>query len=186
MCDEPKITVGITTYNRPSFLRAAVASVISQSYQNFEIIISNDYLDKPVSIESLLDRKDPRVTVINQARNLGELDNMNFLLSIATGKYFTWLADDDLMLPNFFAKAMKSLQTNQNINCVGFYSSFSAAVNYMSHPLFNRAPPEITLLDQSLFIELYTARKISLIGCYGIFNTEKLREIEGITRLGRS
>ena len=35
MQDQPKITIGITTYNRPNFLKAAVASVIKQSYQNF-------------------------------------------------------------------------------------------------------------------------------------------------------
>lgn len=186
MQDEPKITVGITTYNRPTFLREAVSSVLRQSYQNFEIIVSNDCLEAPVDSKNLSLESDSRLIIINQAQNLGELSNMNFLLSIATGKYFTWLADDDLLHPNFFAEAIKSFATFKELNCVGFYSNFSSEISSFNAPSISDNSTEIIALDQGEFIDRYAARKIPLIGCYGVIRTDALREVNGISRLGKS
>lgn len=122
-----KITVGIVTYNRPEFLKEAVASVLQQSFANFELIISNDYQEAAVTFESLGIERDPRVKIINQNPNLGEVRNMNHLLEIAQGEWFVWLCDDDLLHPEFLKLASQALLERQESGVVGFFSNYLAA-----------------------------------------------------------
>ena len=48
---------------------------------------------------------DPRIRFVNHPTNLREVGNMNALLREATGRYFTWLFDDDLYEPGFLKAA---------------------------------------------------------------------------------
>ena len=41
-----KISIGVTTYNRNRLLKRAVKSILNQSYQNYEILIGNDFVKK--------------------------------------------------------------------------------------------------------------------------------------------
>ena len=98
---KPLISIGLSTFDRTRFLKEAVSSVLKQSFQNFELIISNDYIKAPVNFKSLGIKKDVRIKILNQTKNLGELKNLNFMLSMAKGDWFLWLADDDLLHPDF-------------------------------------------------------------------------------------
>ena len=93
--DKPLFSIGITTYNRIEMLRQLVNSIINQDFQDFEIIIGNDYQKELLTFD-ILGIYDQRIRIINHQENLGELGNMNFLLSEGKGRYFTWQFDDDL------------------------------------------------------------------------------------------
>lgn len=181
-----KITVGVITYNRPELLKQAIGSVLRQSYKNFELIISNDYLKVPVTQEALGIENEPRLKIINQASNLGEIKNMNYLLEIAQGEWFVWLADDDLLHPEFLMIASNAILEGQDKSLVGFFSNFLAA----SSPdgIFPRPikPIEYNYIDSPNFINDYTSRKKSLVGCYGIVRVDTLRKIGGMPSLGNS
>ena len=97
---EPFITIGIPTFNRVDLLRQTIKSILDQTFNNFEIIISNDYTKHDLTINDL-NIEDDRIEIINQKTNLGEADNMNFILSKAKGKYFTWQFDDDIYSNRF-------------------------------------------------------------------------------------
>ena len=181
-----KITVGITTYNRPDFLKEAVCSVLQQTYKNFELIISNDYVETPVTIESLRIESDPRIQIVNQNPNLGEVINMNYLLDKAQGEWFVWLGDDDLFHPEFLMRAYQAILSNENSNIVGFFTNYCAANN--PDGIF---PKQIKgnksfYYDAPDFLTGYSSREISLIGCYGIIRTATLRGVGGMPRLGNS
>ncbi len=181
-----RITVGITTYNRPEFLKQAVRSVLKQSFSNFELIISNDYTDIPVTPDVLGIETDSRIKIVNQKLNLGEVRNMNYLLEMAQSEWFVWLADDDLVHPEFFMLANKCINKNKGRNIVAFYSDYSSSDS--PDGIF---PAELKLknyfcYDASEFIRCYSARKISLIGSCGIMNTEALKKIGGFPLLGNS
>ena len=62
-----KITVGVTAFNRPYLLRQTVLSVLQQSYENFELIISNDYLAEAVTFETLGIESDSRISSLNSS-----------------------------------------------------------------------------------------------------------------------
>jgi glycosyltransferase involved in cell wall biosynthesis len=96
----PFFSIGVPTYNRPDLLRETLNSVLSQGFTDFEIIVGNDYQAEMVTGE-MLGISDPRIRYVNYPRNLREVGNMNALLEMATGRYFTWLFDDDLYEPDF-------------------------------------------------------------------------------------
>jgi glycosyltransferase involved in cell wall biosynthesis len=82
------------TYNRVQFLREAVDSVLSQSYSDWELIISDDGStdDTRAYLASLAD---PRIKVYLQPGNLGQFGNLNFAFSKASHEITQILCDDD-------------------------------------------------------------------------------------------
>jgi glycosyltransferase involved in cell wall biosynthesis len=181
-----KITVGVITYNRPELLKQAIGSVLRQSYKNFELIISNDYLEVPVTQEALGIENEPRLKIINQVSNLGEIKNMNYLLEIAQGEWFVWLADDDLLHPEFLMIASNAILEGQDKSLVGFFSNYIAASSpdgIFPQPI---KPIEYNYIDSPNFINDYTSRKKSLVGCYGMVRVDTLKKIGGMPSLGNS
>ena len=181
------ITIGIVTYNRPQFLRECINSVLAQSHQDWQLIVSNDYLPNPVTFESLGISQDPRIRIVNQAKNLGEIENLNFLLQEANTNFFTWLCDDDLLHFSFVEVAIKSLQYYKFEEPVGFYSNYRTGLNYDIYgEEFEATFPDGILYSSPKFIKEYLLRQIPLIGCYGVIKTSILKKIGGFKRLGNS
>lgn len=181
-----KITVGLVTYNRPDLLKETVHSVLQQTFTNFELLISNDYVESPVTLDSLGIKYDSRIKIINQERNLGEVSNLNYLLEIAQGDWFVWLGDDDLFHPEFLMLANNAILDSENENIVGFFSNYIAEKN--PDGIFPQSLKSSSYLryDAPSFLSKYTARKTTLVGCYGVIQTATLRKIGGIPQLGNS
>lgn len=181
-----KITVGLVTYNRPNLLKEAVHSVLKQSFKNFELIISNDCVESPVTLNSLGIDFDSRIRIINQKSNLGEASNSNYLLEIAQGDWFVWLGDDDLFHPDFLMLANNTIIDAKDKNIVAFYSNYIAEADPVGiFPQYHKSSGYIQY-DASRFLLEYTARKTKLVGCYGVMQTAALRRIGGMPRLGNS
>ena len=104
----PFFSIGVTTYNRPELLKQTLVSIIAQTFTDFEVIVGNDYVQEPLSAD-LLNIRDPRIQFVNYAQNLGEARNMNTLLDLSRGRYFTWQCDDDLYAPNFLEEVHSAL-----------------------------------------------------------------------------
>ena len=181
-----KITVGVTTFNRPYFLRQTVLSVLQQSYDNFELIISNDYIAEPVTFETLEIERDSRIKIVNQVVNLGEIKNLNYLLDIATSNWFIWLADDDLLHPEFFMAAKKCITENSGNEIVAFYSDYCQAEDPTGIFPVECVSQDYSYYEPACFIEDYSSRKIELIGCYGVMSRDALIKIGGFPLLGNS
>jgi len=97
MQTNPKVSVGIPTYNRPSGLLRTIQQITAQTYTNLEIIISNNASTDVMvaAVANQCAKLDPRIKVINQPVNLGLVRNFKFVLQTATSDYFMWAADDD-------------------------------------------------------------------------------------------
>ncbi len=95
----PKVSVIVPTYNRPQRLKAALGSVLSQTFQDFEIIVVNDGEESVELVVRELDRQ-CRITVINHDRNRGLAAARNTGIRMARGKYIAYLDDDDRYLPD--------------------------------------------------------------------------------------
>lgn len=97
------ISVLITTYNRPALLRDAIASVLKQSYQDFEVVVIDDCSDEPV--DAVIDGfNDPRIRLVRNASNMGALGGDTaimrlFLQEHCRGEFFVYLCDDDYWIP---------------------------------------------------------------------------------------
>ena len=80
----PLVTVLLTAYNRERYIVASIESVLAQSCGNFELVVVDDRSsDATLAIAREYERKDSRVRVHANERNLGDYGNRNFAASLA-------------------------------------------------------------------------------------------------------
>lgn len=122
---KPLVTIGIPTYNGGGTLRNAVFSALNQDYECLQVLISdNASSDNTVHTGEELMRIYPQVKYIRHQHNIGMFANFEFLLKNASGKYFMWLADDDVLLPGAVGKYVAFMETHQEFVLV------SGAIEY--------------------------------------------------------
>lgn len=173
---QPFFTIGVPTYNRHDLLRETLEAILAQSFTDFEVIVGNDYTDETVTGE-MLGISDPRVCFVNHPANLREVGNMNALLAMARGRYFTWLFDDDLYEPDFLLTAHGHLVDSGYPQA--FFSSFRTlqGTERFEPQRFPRGTAEE--LNGREFLRRYTAVKPYVISTCGLFDTEALRSRVG-------
>lgn len=107
MISSPKITVIIPTYRRPHLLKRAIKSVLSQSYNEFRVCIyDNASQDETQSIVASIMNNDKRVLYHCHEKNIGALKNFQYGLKQVKTPFFSFLSDDDFLLPEFLETAM--------------------------------------------------------------------------------
>jgi glycosyltransferase involved in cell wall biosynthesis len=92
------VSVIMPAYNAAKYIAEAIESLITQSFEDWELILVNDgSTDETLSIAQ--GYSDPRLKITTQ-KNQGEAGARNTGLELATGKYISFLDADDLYLPN--------------------------------------------------------------------------------------
>lgn len=120
---KPKVTVLISTYNRPQYLAEAIESVVNQRYQDWELIVLND---GGVDVADVVNKfADPRIIYVPDEQNKGAARRFNQGLEMARGEYVTYLGDDDIFYPNHVEVLVKALDDNPDIALA--YSDLYAA-----------------------------------------------------------
>jgi len=94
----PKVSVIIPTHNRAEFLRSAIASVLNQTFQDFEIVIIDD-ASKDHTQEVIANFNDARIKVIHNQISKGAAGARNIALINTSCEYIAFLDDDDEWLP---------------------------------------------------------------------------------------
>src|SRR6266436_6050451 len=87
---QPLVTIAIPTFNRAPWLNDCVHSALSQTYQNFEILVS-DNASTDGTEEVLRQFTDRRIRVVRQKTNIGLLPNLNTCLAQARGDYVIFI-----------------------------------------------------------------------------------------------
>lgn len=114
----PTVSVMIPYYNCKEYIVETIQSVLSQSHQNFEIIIVDDGSDPEHADylrEFLADKPAIRYAVQN---NQGVAAARNHAARLAGGKYFLFLDSDDLILPDYIEKCVTVLENNPDCKLV--------------------------------------------------------------------
>lgn len=106
--DAPLITTIIPTYRRPTLLRRAIRSVLSQTYPHFQVCVyDNASDDETAAVVAEFARDDPRVKYHCHPENIGMSANFTYAMEHIATPYFSILSDDDVLLPPFFETAMR-------------------------------------------------------------------------------
>lgn len=110
----PLVSVGMTTYNNPAFLRRSLERMTAQTYKNLEIIVSDDCSpeEETQKIVREFAHHDSRIRFYRQEKNLTAVKNYRFVFEQATGEYFVWADDDDEWDESFLEKGITFLQSN--------------------------------------------------------------------------
>ncbi len=103
-------------FNGENFIEASVASMLSQTFEDFELIISdNASTDRTREICEAFAAKDGRIRYIRQHRNLGAAPNYNLLVDEGRGEYFKWAAHDDVLEPDYLKACARILDTHPRV-----------------------------------------------------------------------
>ena len=114
---DPTVSVIIPCYNQGQYLDEAVKSVLSQTYQNFEIIVINDGSTDPETIEIIKNYQKPKTTIIH-TKNQGVVASRNYAIELYQGKYLLPLDADDKIGNTYLEEAVKLLESNENLGIV--------------------------------------------------------------------
>ncbi|MCD4650992.1 MAG: glycosyltransferase [Candidatus Cloacimonetes bacterium] len=105
----PEISVIMAVYNREKYLRQAIASVLAQSYDNWELIIIDDgSTDKSMEIASSF--ADSRIRIYNRPHK-GCWHTKNYGISISRGKWILFLDSDDFLSKDYIKLGMEAITT---------------------------------------------------------------------------
>jgi len=115
----PQVSIHMCTYNRAHFIPQAIDSVLSQTFQDWELLILDDQ-STDNSEEVISQYKDSRIRYIKNPENLGITKNRNKALSLSTGKYVAVLDSDDYWTDNTkLAKQVDFLNSHPDYTLVG-------------------------------------------------------------------
>lgn len=97
MSARPTISIGLPVYNGENFLEHALRSLQAQTFEDFEVVISdNASTDGTGDIAAGIAAEDARFRYLRNERNLGANPNYNRTFALARGRYFRWHAHDDI------------------------------------------------------------------------------------------
>jgi glycosyltransferase involved in cell wall biosynthesis len=111
-----RVSIGMPVYNAESFICEALDSILGQTYQDFELIISdNASTDKTEEICQAYAAKDQRIRYYRNAANIGGAGNFNRVLELSNGEYFRWASYDDVCAPSYLEKCVETLDREPTV-----------------------------------------------------------------------
>lgn len=108
----PRVTVLLAVYNGGDYLRQAVESVLAQTYRDFELLVVDDG-SSDGSTEAL--PADPRIRVLRNEHNVGQIPSLNRGLEEARGEYVARLDHDDVCLPHRLERQVELLDSSPEV-----------------------------------------------------------------------
>jgi glycosyltransferase involved in cell wall biosynthesis len=157
----PQLSIIVPVYNAADTLKACVESVLTQPFEDFELIIIDDgSTDQSLSICQQFGQADSRITVRSQT-NAGPSESRNSGLKMAEGFYVTFLDSDDTVAPAFYPSAMTYISNHAcDLLAVGIdrFISERNRINVHAGPI----APEILnqLILETNFIGLSACNKV--------------------------
>lgn len=125
--DKPLVSIVITSFNYAHYIGQTIESVLAQTYDNWELIISDDG-STDNSLEVIGSFNDPRIRVIASTTNEGGAAAYARAYALCQGKYFSSLDSDDYFAPDKIEKQVRYLEDNPEIDILGtFITEIDAA-----------------------------------------------------------
>lgn len=107
------VSVIIPVYNSERYIKNTLDSILSQTFENFEVILINDKsTDKSVEIINSYIEKDKRFKLINLERNSGAAVARNAGIIAAKGKYIAFIDSDDKWISTKLEEQVKFMEDN--------------------------------------------------------------------------
>lgn len=113
----PIVSIGTPVYNGADFIAESIESVLSQTFTDFELIVS-DNCSTDNTAEIVRGFKDPRIVYHRNARNLGLVGNANKCIELSRGRYVGIFHHDDVMLPQNLELKVRLLDENPKVGLV--------------------------------------------------------------------
>ena len=115
------ISVVIPSYNHDKYISEAIQSVLNQTYQDFEIVITDDG-SSDNSVKLIKEFTDPRIKLFIFSENKGACLAVNNCIENSTGEFIALLNSDDVFLPNKLEIQLDFLNSHPEIGAVFSYA----------------------------------------------------------------
>jgi glycosyltransferase involved in cell wall biosynthesis len=118
----PRISVCIPAYNRAELLPQLLDSIVSQDYDDFDIVISEDASREQAAIREVVERYQrnggPVIRYFENEANLGYDRNLRTLIERADGTYCMFIGNDDILCPTALREVAAALSRHDNVGVV--------------------------------------------------------------------
>jgi glycosyltransferase involved in cell wall biosynthesis len=172
--EAPAVTIGIPVYNGERYLEEAICSALAQTRGDLELVISdNASTDRTSEICRDYAAQDTRVRYFRNPVNLGAAPNYNIVFERARGRFFKWLAHDDLMTPTYVAKTTRVLEARPDAvlcnSVVAYIDGMGGALG-----LYNTQLGKADVVSPSKRLAFMTLRSHSCVDFFGMFRKSAL------------
>lgn len=184
------VSVIIPAHNCAEFLTACLQSVLTQSWQNLQVIVVNDgSTDTTASILQTFQQQSSRLNVVKHPRALGASCARNVGLDTATGEYVLFVDADDWLAPFAIEKMVAAMQTNPTSFVIGGHFQNKQEQEFAHFDFLS-----LTHLNREQlynYVEQYLAqpyKKVMLVHCWGrlyqraLIEKNKIRFSEGLSQ----
>jgi len=178
----PRLSIGLPVYNGENYLAESLDALLGQTYDDFELIISdNASTDSTADICRRYGKQDSRIRYLRQQHNIGCAPNHNFVVGQARGELFKWASHDDLYARDLLKRCIEGLDEYPDVvlahawmAMVDGSGTVTAAAEYPLATNSSRAPERLrSMLFGSMWaddlggvIRTKVLRRTSLLNSY--------------------
>jgi glycosyltransferase involved in cell wall biosynthesis len=113
---KPRLSIGLPVYNGGQYLEKALLSLLTQTFADFELIISdNASTDNTKEICETYAAQDPRIRYFRNPTNIGATQNWYRVFELSSGEYFASVAHDDVYHPDYMQKCIAVLDRDPTV-----------------------------------------------------------------------
>jgi hypothetical protein len=141
---KPRVSLAMPVYNGERFIGEAIESILSQTFSDFELIITdNCSTDSTEAIARNFAARDSRVLYFRNERNIGAANNYNLGFELARGQYLKWCACDDLISPNHLSVLVAALDSDP-VPGLAYGQTICIDADSRTIPMVGEEMPEVT------------------------------------------
>ncbi len=172
---QPLISIVVPVFNtRKDHLLIMVDSVVSQHYNNWELILVDASSNHGISaLTKSCEEIDDRIRVIRTATNKGIAGNTNLGLRVAKGEYVGFLDHDDTLAPHALSEVVRLLQVESKLRPELIYSDEDKVVEEGSIRFDPHFKPDWSF---------HLLKQVNYINHFTVVNTKKLKKAGYIRR----
>ena len=116
MNEVPRLSIGLPVYNGENYLAESLEALLGQSYEDFELVISdNASTDGTADICRRYEKQDSRIRYFRQPHNVGCAPNHNFVIEHARGELFKTASHDDLYARDLIRLCIAALDEHPDV-----------------------------------------------------------------------
>ncbi|MDA3882303.1 MAG: glycosyltransferase family 2 protein [Bacteroidales bacterium] len=147
----PFFSIVLPTYNRAHMLPKAIESVLSQTFEDFELIIVDD-ASTDNTVSCIKSYSDSRIVYLRNEKNLERCRSRNVGIERASGTYICFIDSDDYHLPFHLEELYNEIQNLSKPQVLFFTNAFDEKLNVRS----KRVCPPIENYNVFHYIVTYT------------------------------
>lgn len=164
------VSILLAVYNGEKYLRSSIESIISQTYEDFELLIGfNGTVDNSKDI--VKEFKDKRIRVFDYGMDKGKSKTLNKLLKKAKGEWLAMQDDDDVWFP-------KKLELQMNLAITGDYDVIGSRIFYCNELEKITGQPKL-FTEHDKIVSLSMKGNNQIANSSAIFKTSITKEING-------